>query len=347
MPDQLINVFDDDAFSMVTLTSAVNELDFVPGLATSVFRGVGRGVPSTRIAIERRSTGLAIIPTSPRGAPAPQEVQDKASMFDLTIPHIVLEQTISAASVQDRRGFGTSALASAQTVINDAMAKMSGRMDLTVEHMCLGALQGKILDADGSTIVDLFDAFDVSPPATVTFSNTANSLRPTCLALKRDIERAAKVVLPAGATVKAFCSASFFDSVTGHPDATAAYANWEAAAQNLAGDNRAGWTFGGIEFAEYRGSDDVIPGEEPSDASLIGKVGIPDGEAIFFIDGVPALYDFVAAPADWFSAVNEVGLPRYAAVVQDDNLARWVKLHVQSNPLPLCLRPATLTKGSF
>jgi hypothetical protein len=40
-----------------------------------------------------------------------------------------------------------------------------------------------------------------------------------------------------------------------------------------------------------------------------------------------------------------IGLPRYAEQAVDQQFARWVMLHVQSNPLPICTRPRVLIKG--
>ena len=38
-------------------------------------------------------------------------------------------------------------------------------------------------------------------------------------------------------------------------------------------------------------------------------------------------------------------LPRYGKQAADQQFARWVMLHVQSNPLPICTRPRVLIKG--
>jgi hypothetical protein len=42
---------------------------------------------------------------------------------------------------------------------------------------------------------------------------------------------------------------------------------------------------------------------------------------------------------------NTIRLPRYAKQAVDQQFARWVMLHVQSNPLPICTRPRVLIKG--
>ena len=51
------------------------------------------------------------------------------------------------------------------------------------------------------------------------------------------------------------------------------------------------------------------------------------------------------APADFVETANTIGLPRYAKQAVDQQFARWVMLHVQSNPLPICTRPRVLIKG--
>jgi hypothetical protein len=346
--DNLIDIFSGDAFTLEALTDALSKIDHVPGQAgAAAFAGVSQGVRTTKIGIEYRDRELTIIPTSPRGGPAPQETRDKANLIEIAIPHIQLEETISAASIQDKRGFGGNDLVgAAESVINDQMLKMAARVDLTLEHKRLGAIKGEIVDADGSVILNLFDAFDVTPPADATFTDAAGTLRPAIMAVKRQIERDAKILLPPTARVTALCGAGFFDQLTGHPDVTVAFANWEAAKSALAGDVRSGFQFGDVEWIEYRGSDNVT-GEEQSDGSLIGEVGIADDECRFFLAGVPGIFTEKFAPADWFGAINTVGLPRYSKIAMDDALGRWVKLHVQSNPMPLCLRPATLIRGKF
>ena len=68
-------------------------------------------------------------------------------------------------------------------------------------------------------------------------------------------------------------------------------------------------------------------------------------KAYFFPVGVPGLFRQSNAPADFVETANTIGLPRYAKQAVDQQFARWVMLHVQSNPLPICARPRVLIKG--
>jgi hypothetical protein len=347
MPSNLLDIFNDDAFTLVSLTDAINKIDHVPGQAGALtFAGNASGIATTKVAIEQKSTALSIIPFSQRGGPAPQGTRDKASLVSVEIPHVVKQQTIQASAVQDNRGFGTTELASAQTVINDAQFKLGAELDLTLEHMRLGALHGEIRDADGSVILNLFDTLNVSEPAAVEFSSSAGTLRDKCMFVKRQIEAAAKMILPPGAKVISLCSPDFFDEFTGHADVTVAFANWQASAANLADDVRSGFDFGGITWIEYRGTDTLV-GESPSESDLVGEVGIVAGDCRLFLTGVPSLYVEKYAPADYFDSINGVGLPKYSRLAVDPEFGRYARLEVQSNPLPLVTRPATLVRGHF
>jgi hypothetical protein len=95
---------------------------------------------------------------------------------------------------------------------------------------------------------------------------------------------------------------------------------------------RGSFEYAGILFEEYRGR--------------VGSVDFTDAsKAYFFPVGVPGLFRQYNAPADFVETANTIGLPRYAKQAVDQQFARWVMLHVQSNPLPICTRPRVLIKG--
>jgi hypothetical protein len=347
MPSNFIDIFNDDAFSIDSLTDAVSLIDHIPGQAGALtFAGAGEPLATTKAVIEYRASAFNVIATSPRGAPAPQETRDKATVVEVKIPHIKKQQTIGAAAVQDARAFGTTELETVQSVVNTAMKKLTGNLDFTLEHLRLGALHGVVRDADGSELLNLFDTFNIAEPAPVEFLSSTGSLRPSIMDTKRRIEVAAKMLLPPTAEVVALCSPGFFDLLTKHPDVVVAYANYEAAASQLAGDVRKGFLFGGVTWIEYRGSDSVEL-ETPSSGDLVGQIGIADGDCRFFLTGVPGLYTEKYAPADYWETVNTMALPRYARIALDQSFNRWVQLEIQSNPMPIVTRPATLIRGTF
>lgn len=347
------DIFNDDAFSLIAMTAAINNIDHVPGRAGELcFVGNGEGVPTTTVAIESKAEGLSLIQTSLRGAPAPKEKSDKANIRSVSIPQVKLEDTIGAHQIQGVRQFGsTDQLIGAQDVVNGRMNKMTLRHDLTIENLRLGALRGLIKDADGSTIENLFSLFGITNDNSGTGlgggatdaapkmfgmeldngSSDSASIRIKCMEIVRWIKRNAKMVLPAGVQVHAFCSDSFFDAFIENEDVKRVYENSAEQVVRL-GKNYAFGTFefGDIIWENYQGTDDNT------------TVGIAAGTASLFLSGVPGLYEEYFAPADFFETANTIGLPRYAKVAPDNRFNQFVELHTQQNPLPLVLRPQTL-----
>lgn len=336
----MLDVFNQDAFSALSLTAAINKVDYVPGRAGEVaFAGVGEGVSTTSVVIEEKSEGLSLISTAPRGAPSEQETANKRTARSLSVPHIPADDTVRADEVQNVRAFGSdSALQGVQALVNGRLSKLAARHDLTLENLRLGALKGEITDADGSTIYNLFTEFGVSQEASVNFAlgTGTTDVRGKCQTVIRKMRQNAKLAIPSSARVHAFCGDDFFDALLSHANVKGVYDGYAAAERRL-GDSYAHgiFEFGGIFFENYRGTDDG------------STVGIGTDAVRFFWSGVPGMYAEYYAPADFMETVNTVGLPRYAKVVPDPSgLNRFARIHTQQNPLPLCLRPKTLMVGA-
>lgn len=335
-----MDLFNDDAFSLSSLTAAINDVDHVPGrIGELAFAGVGEGVNSLTVAIESRGESLTLIPTTLRGAPAPQEGPDKGKIVAIGIPQVKLEATIMAHSIQGVRAFGsTNVLAGPQQVINQRSTSMARRHDLTLENLRMGAVLGQVRDADNSVIVDLFDAFGVTQEGEVDFAlgTATTDVRAKCATVIRLMKKNAKSIIPASATVRGLASKEFFAALIAHANVKAAYATTSQQAQRF-GDSYLFqvFPFGGIVFEEYQGTDDDT------------TIAVPANKVRFFFSGVPGLYAEYYAPADFMETVNTIGLPRYAKVAPDRRFNRFVELHTQQNPLPLCLRPKTLIRGKL
>lgn len=334
----MLDIFNDEAFSLISLTAAINRIDHIPGRCGALaFAGVGQGINTLTATVEYRDEALSLIDTSTRGAPSPQETRDKAVINSVSIPHIKLEDTIGAHSIQNVRAFGSSdALVGPQAIVNQQIMKMAHRHDLTLEHLRLGALRGTVLNASGDTLVNLFTLFGVSQEAEVDFEldDSAIDVRNKCATVIRLMKRNAKTVIPAGARVHALCSDAFFDALIAHAKVHAVYDGWAAAERRMGDSYVSGiFEFGGIFFENYQGTDDN------------STVAIATDKVHFFWSGVPGMYAEYYAPADFMETVNTIGLPRYAKLAPDPFFNQYVKLHTQQNPLPLCLRPKTLIKG--
>jgi hypothetical protein len=342
------DIFNNDAFSLATLTAVINEEQHVPGKAGDlVFAGLGEGVSTTEIAFEIDTETLSLVPTSARGGPAPKNTQDKRKVIGVSIPHIKLEESIGAHQIQNVREFGSmSNLRGARGVIDKQIRKETRRMDLTLENLRLGALSGLVKDSDGSTLLNLFTLFNKSETSVdfnVAFTGTPdvrfNQLQILLQQLKREMFRA----LGADVTsARIYCLAgdNFFDKIVGNSNVKGIWDGWAMAEQRLASNYAWGdYLFGDVVFNNYRGTNDQT-------RESAGTVGIDPDEARFFFTGIPGLYEEYYAPADFMETVNTLGLPRYAKIAPADPFNRAVALHTQMNPLPVCLKPATLFKGT-
>lgn len=332
-----LDIFNSNAFSMVSLTDSINKVPFLPGRIGQLGLFREQGVATTSVLVEEREGSLTLVETTARGAPAVQNTHNKRKARSLTVPHIALEDTILADEVQNLRAFGSdSQLEGVQQVVNDRLEEMARKLDATLEHLRIGAIMGKILDADGTTVLyDLFQEFGVTQQTEIDFdldnaSPTAGAIKKKCHDVKRKIED------ELGATpyghIHAICGSAFFDDLVTHSEVSAAYDRYLDGLFLREGQARGSFEYAGIVFEEYRGR--------------VGSVDFTDtNKAHFFPVGVPGLFRQYNAPADFVETVNTIGLPRYAKQAQDTQFNRWVTLHTQSNPLPICTRPRVLMKA--
>jgi hypothetical protein len=136
--------------------------------------------------------------------------------------------------------------------------------------------------------------------------------------------------LSAGAVqVRAECGSAFFADLVAHKEVRETYLN-TAAAADLRGRVADEVSFGGITFRRYRGG--------------VGFT-VPTDKAFFYPEGIEGLFEIYYAPADTFETVNTLGLPLYARTIPDRDRDEWVRLEIESNPLPICTRPQVLRKA--
>lgn len=326
----MLDIFNNDAFSVTSLTDRINAMPFVPGQIGQLGLFNSRGISTTSLAIEEKAGVLNLIQSGKRGGPARQHSTGGRKLRSFVTAHLALEDTVLADEVQNVRLFGSQdALQPVQYVVDERLGEMVSAHDATVEYGRVGAIKGQLLDADGTVMYDLFNEFGVSQQTAAFALGTATTkVREKCMAAIRKIEGELGAISASGYVGVA--GPNFFDKLTGHPTVEKAYEGW-AAAETLGADLRGGFRFGGIEWVEYRGS-------------VGGTDFIGADEAYIVPRGVPGLFITRFSPADFAETVNTVGLPRYARVAVDPEFGRYIKLHTQSNPISLCTRPRAVVK---
>lgn len=325
-----LDIFNDDAFSMVSLTKAINTGDHLPQRLAELGLFSEEGITTTSAMIEQKGETLSLVPAGTRGSPANATAGDKAKLIPFPTVHLPARATILADTVQNLRAFGSETeVETVQTVVNKRLEKMRRQIDATIEFHRMGAIKGQVLDADGtSVLLDLYTAFGVSQQTqAMALATTTTKVRELIVKAKRKSEDALGAQMYRG--MRAFCSADFFDAFVSHGAVEAAYDRWMNG-EFLRADVRGGFYHGGVFWEEYRGTVGAVP-------------FIASGEAYLVPEGVPDLFVTNYAPADYMETVNTIGLPYYAKQ-EAMRLNKGVEVEAQSNPLCLNTRPRAIIK---
>lgn len=334
-----MDIFKSDAFSMASLMAAVENVDYKPQYLGSL--NLFQDEPQTTrvVTIESRNDELALIPTSPIGAPPAQRSADKRTMRNFSTVRLAKSSTIRADQIQGIRQFGSeSELQQVQTEVARRLQQLVNDMELTWEHHRLGAVQGILTDADGSTIENFFSAFGVTQPAEVEFafsSLSAGEVRPLIEgSIVRPLIRAAKGAFLPTSRIIALTGDDFWDAFVNHAEVRETYLASIAAAQLREGTAFSSFRYAGVEWVNYRGTDDG------------STVAIAADEAKFFPADAPGIFQVAWGPAEFLDTANRPGVPIRPMIVPDPSGRNaFVDVEVYSYPLFICTRPLTLRRA--
>jgi len=340
-----IDIFNDDAFGLVELTAALEEVEYLPQWLGQIGIFESRAVRTETVAIEKRDQELTLIQTSPRGAPPVPQNQRKRDIRDFRTSRIFNADHLTAAEVQGIRAFGSETeFEQVQTEVLQRQIQLRNNQELTHEHMRLGAIQGIVLDADGTTLYNWFNEWSISQPAeeTINFATLIDGkFRAYCNNVIRTMQKAARGAWQPGTQVWALAGDEFYDALVQAAEVRTTYLGWTAAA-DLRGQNGSGivmpwdvFNFGGIYWQNYRGTDDG------------SKVGVSSKQVKFFPRGSPGTFLRVNSPGETFDTVNQPGQEFYPMVIPDDKRNAYVDLELYSYPLYICTRPRMLLRAKI
>lgn len=328
------NPFSNPGFSMTSLTAAINLIPNRYGRLEALNLFPPQPVRTRNVVIEEYAGRLNLLPTRPPGSPGTLGESGKRTLRSFVIPHIPHDDVVLPEEVQGIRAFGSETETEAVAgVVARHLETMRNKHAITLEHLRMGALKGMILDADGSTIYNLFNEFGLSQ-TTIAYAlgTDTTNVKAKVMDTLAAIEDALLGEFSTG--VHVLCSPEFFAALTGHKNVKEAYVMWQNGAM-LINDVRRGFMFGGITFEEYRG--------KATDASGAVRRFIAAGEAHAFPLGTVDTFATYFAPADFNETANTLGQPLYAKQ-EPRKFDRGTDLHTQSNPLPMCHRPGVLVK---
>lgn len=320
MPD----LIDSDLFTVTSLTAAINEQEYQPRRIGELGMFESEGITTTTVVIEKDGDELKLVESKERGAPGTVVKATKRTGVTFSAVHLPTRSSLLADETQNVRAFGTAdQMQSIETLRNNRLAKMARALDVTHEYHRIGAIKGKILDADGETVLaDLYKAFGIKQ-TTISFAlgTAGTDVQMKCLDVMEAIEKAMGAGIFMGA--RAFCGAQFWRALISHDSVKETYRYQMS--QRLRDDAREAFEFGGIIWERYRGM-------------VNGAAFIADNEAIVEPMGTIDKLITRFAPGDYLETVNTVGLPFYSSAEPLPH-NKGIDLEAQSNPIHLNTRP--------
>ena len=335
-----MDVFAADAFSMMSMTAAVDKVGYKPQLLGDL--GVFDPVPvmTDKVWIEERGTEPALIQTSRRGAPPVRKGAEQRKVIGVEATRLAEADRVTADQIQGIRAFGQeSELQGVVNEVNRRQFLLRRDMELTFENMRLGAVQGIVVDKDDTELFNWPTLLGQTIPAELDFDLDAATpgsgvLRKKCNEIKRSVLRGLKGLGGNQVSIMGLCGDAFWDDFTAHKEVRETFLQWQAAQdlRNLVGNVFSTFRFGEIDYANYRSTDDE------------STVAIGTDKCKFFPIGA-GIFQTAYAPAETFDFVNTPGQQLYTWLVNDKDRNAWVDVEMYSYPLHVCTMPQALHQG--
>lgn len=343
--DETLDIFRGDYFSATTLDEVADNIPYMPQAIGALGLFEDKPIRTTTVMVSYKNGSFELVPTTERGGPeTPIGRRDRKLHYFETVA-LRQKERILASELTDILANNKPLeirLQDAISEVNDRASIMRTNNEVSIERLLLGALQGVLIDADNTPIYDYFDEFGVPTPVAVQFNFA--TITPNTLVdfIEKNIVKPMIRALGsrAGANVRvgALVGDNFWSGLMTHDAVQRTYLNWQAAAQLRQG-LAAPWgqfDFGGVTWINYRGTDDGT------------TIAIPTNDAIFFPMNARDVFRTYWSPGERFRDQGKKGEKVYLIVTPDprENMDEWVDVRVRCYPLPICIYPKALMKGT-
>jgi hypothetical protein len=339
------DVFQNDAFTVAELREMVDNLVYIPQMLNDLNLFTPDPIMTTNVMIARNTETLALVPLTERGAPRTRLEKDTRNLKYLPTYRIAQEERINSQILQNIAPEGVpfaAALGRALDEVEKRQRKMMRKLELTREYHRMAALQGYVLDADGSVVLDIYNEFEITRPAAVVINPALtdgnlrksiyqNVIRPVTAALNASGR-------PAPTGFLALCGNNFFDAMLAAPEIRQSYiASLQGAELRTGFVPYSSFDFAGIRWTNYRGTTDGT------------TIAIPTNTCVFVPMGVEDLFTEFRAPGEDMSEANQPGREFYSTVSPDyrPNKFEWVDVDLSTYPLYVCLVPEAMLSGTL
>ena len=349
----ILDIFAGDAFKSVTMADAIVDSGYVPNyLRTLNIFNAPIGITTEGIAIERRQTGLELVPVTPRGAPIPQQTDGVRDLQTFKTTRIAQGDRLLASELDFVRRFGEEqATEMAQTEIARRLGTGRGdegilnNLGLTQEYMTLELVKtGQFKDINGNILVDWGNEMrsqdDIKnnvpfaiPTITFDFATLDNGeLREKLNKIGRNIRRKSRGKFMHDTEISVLVGDDFFDAL-GKNKEIRNHQSRQADVSFVTGNDPWGTIrYAGFAFINYRGTDDQSTVD----------IGLEDGHA--FPTNTRGMFKHYVSHGETFADLGTTGREWYVDIVPDLERDRYVDMDVSTYPLLSCACPEVLRK---
>ena len=339
MDELALDIFRTDDFAATTMTDMVGEIDVIPTVLEDRGYFTKKPIRTTTVTFYKKDRTLELVPTSERGTPEPLSGRQTRGAIQIETPRLALRDRISSREVANLLNPMLPLqvrLDNANALVAERQQELVDRIRLTREYHRFGALQGKVLDADGVRVVsNIYDDMGVPEPAQIALdiANTPEGeLRAKIEALiVMPMRRALKGRLTTGTRFHAFVDTDLWNALLKHPDVRDVLKQAGRVEQLFAATLYQTFEFAGVVWEHWYDFDH-------------DELAIQPGEGrIFPVGAADMFYEFLAPGEDWEN-VNALGRELYSIVSPDNrvNMNEWVDVYVRTYPLPFAKAPQAL-----
>jgi len=345
-----LDIIRNDTFSYVNLQRVAGATTYVPQTLGRMQLFTPQPIIGEIVHLYEEDSTIRLVPTTERGTPDIRLIPDVGRMRALKTTRLAQVTSVRAAELTGIANMSlpeTIRVRNAQNLITKRTAKMKNNLEYTKELHRFGALQGKLLDADGTTVIaDFFDLFGLSQPALIDidFPNIAEAqllqflqdtfVRPISITLQ-DGGRATP-----GMYIACLAGDLLWSKLMQHPGFRRVYelvlaATAEASARDQLTKPNMWMTvdFAGIRWINYQGA-------------RSGPVAVPLDEARFFPVGAQDVFNVYWGSGEKLEDVLEPGRPEYLYLEPDQrNHPEFMDAFLRSYPLYACTYPKALMRA--
>lgn len=317
-----------EKFTVKSLTASINNAIVPKTRLAELKLFKEKGVRTTSVDIEYKDGQIILVPEKERGADGTHIDDADRNIYTFKAVHLPLEASIEADDIQNTRAFGEEdELETLDSLIMEKHEAHRQSLDVTIEFFRIGAIFGKIVNAKGKVIEDLFKRFNIVAKNIYHDIDFAAPLRTQLLDVKRASEKNQKGIL--GKKYRGLASPSYFNKMLENDDFSKAFDRYNNGSA-LRDDVRLGVYWQGIYWEEF-------------DQEVNGTEFMKDGEAVVFPEDKPGLFITRFCPANYNETVNTLGLPYYSKS-EPKRMGKGVDIESQTNVVNVCTNPLAVRK---